>query len=92
MAEMLGGCSQSFDFVHLSNILDWLAPTEAQSLLERTWTALRPGGWTLIRQLNSTLDVPSLGERFEWMDGAAADLLRDDRSFFYRRLHLGRRR
>jgi S-adenosylmethionine-diacylglycerol 3-amino-3-carboxypropyl transferase len=53
---------------------------------------LRPGGWTLIRQLNSTLDVPSLGERFDWLAGPAAELLRRDRSFFYRKLHLGRKR
>jgi S-adenosylmethionine-diacylglycerol 3-amino-3-carboxypropyl transferase len=92
MAEALDGRTQTFDFIHLSNILDWLPPTEAQSLLEHTWTALRPGGWTLIRQLNSTLDVPSLGERFDWLAGPAAELLRRDRSFFYRKLHLGRRR
>ena len=92
MAEALGAQRQAFDFVHLSNILDWLAPAEARSTLELTWTALRPGGWTLIRQLNSSLDIPTLGERFAWETSSAARLHARDRSFFYRGLHLGRKK
>lgn len=92
MAEALKGQTDSYDFIHLSNILDWLAPEEAQSVLEHAWQALRPGGRTLIRQLNSNLDLPALGNRFEWQHESAAALLERDRSFFYRRLHLGRKR
>jgi S-adenosylmethionine-diacylglycerol 3-amino-3-carboxypropyl transferase len=92
MADALDGQTESFDFIHLSNILDWLTPAEAESLLERTWTALRPGGWTLIRQLNSTLNVAAVGGGFAWDDGPAAELLNRDRSFFYRQLHLGRKK
>ena len=55
-----------FDFVHLSNILDWLGPDDARTTLDVARRALRPGGWTLIRQLNSTLDVERLGDGFEW--------------------------
>jgi S-adenosylmethionine-diacylglycerol 3-amino-3-carboxypropyl transferase len=92
MAEVLSGRSRAFDFVHLSNILDWLAPEDARSTLELVWSALRPGGLTFIRQLNSNLDIPALGDRFEWED-VSADALHDrDRSFFYRGLHLGRKR
>jgi S-adenosylmethionine-diacylglycerol 3-amino-3-carboxypropyl transferase len=57
MTEALAAAPASFDFVHLSNILDWLAPEKARATLELAWQALRPGGWTLIRQLNSTLDT-----------------------------------
>jgi S-adenosylmethionine-diacylglycerol 3-amino-3-carboxypropyl transferase len=91
MAEALRTASASFDFVHLSNILDWLSPDKAAATLELAWRALRPGGWTLIRQLNSTLDIPRLGRMFDWLTTEADDLHARDRSFFYRGLHLGRK-
>jgi len=91
MAEALPGYSDEFDFIHLSNILDWLTPDEARATLELAWKALRPRGWTLIRQLNSSLEIQKLGGRFEWQSGAARRLHGRDRSFFYRRLHLGRK-
>ncbi len=89
MAEALEAAPVSFDFVHLSNILDWLSPEKARATLELAWGALRPGGWTLIRQLNSVLDIPGLGRRFNWHTAEANDLHARDRSFFYRALHLG---
>ena len=91
MAEALAAAPDSFDFVHLSNILDWLAPQEAQATLNLAWQALRPGGWVLVRQLNSSLDIPGLGQGFSWhiKDGHALE--KRDRSFFYRQLHLGRK-
>lgn len=92
MAEALEAAPASFDFVHLSNILDWLSPEKARATLGLAWGALRPGGWTLIRQLNSVLDVPSLGRMFDWLTPEANDLHARDRSFFYRALHLGRKR
>jgi S-adenosylmethionine-diacylglycerol 3-amino-3-carboxypropyl transferase len=92
MAEALEAAPTSFDFVHLSNILDWLSPEKAQTILESAWGALRPGGWTLIRQLNSVLDIPSLGRMFNWLAPEAHGLHARDRSFFYRGLHLGRKR
>ena len=91
MAEVLDAEPEDYDVVHLSNILDWLTPQEAQHTLKVAWRALRPGGCVFIRQLNSTLDIRALGEFFEW-DTAADDWLRRDRSFFYRSLHLGRKR
>ena len=91
MAEALAGHPQEFDFIHLSNILDWLAPEEAHSTLVLAWQALRPGGWILIRQLNSCLDIQALGEQFEWENRSAGELHARDRSFFYRGLHLGRK-
>ena len=52
---------------------------------------MRPGGWVFVRQLNSTLDVPALGESFRWHEDEARAMHRRDRSFFYRALHLGRK-
>ena len=79
------------DFVHLSNILDWLSAEQARGTLALAWTALRRGGCVFIRQLNSTLDIPALDARFEWQTAEAAKLHAADRSFFYRALHLGRK-
>jgi S-adenosylmethionine-diacylglycerol 3-amino-3-carboxypropyl transferase len=81
-----------FDLVHLSNILDWLSPAEATATLELAARALRPGGRVIIRQLNSTLDIPASGPMFDWDAAAAARLHAADRSFFYRALHLGLKR
>jgi S-adenosylmethionine-diacylglycerol 3-amino-3-carboxypropyl transferase len=92
MAEALESAVASFDFVHLSNILDWLSPEEARRTLELAWESLQPGGWVLIRQLNSVLDIPHLGHMFDWHAAEASDLHARDRSFFYRALHLGKKR
>ena len=89
-ADVLWTQPEVYDFVHLSNVLDWLAPAEATETLADAASALRPGGRVLIRQLNSTLDLPALGPQFDWLDTTA--LHAADRSFFYRQLHLGRRR
>jgi S-adenosylmethionine-diacylglycerol 3-amino-3-carboxypropyl transferase len=91
MTEALRGAPGAYDFVHLSNILDWLSPEEARTTLDLAHTALRPGGWVLIRQLNSTLDIPRLGHGFAWQSADSQALHARDRSFFYRALHLGRR-
>ena len=92
MVRALGDRPGAFDFVHLSNILDWLDPEDARATLDLASRALRPGGWTLVRQLNSTLDVERLGDGFDWDATRARRLHRTDRSFFYRALYLGRRR
>jgi S-adenosylmethionine-diacylglycerol 3-amino-3-carboxypropyl transferase len=80
--------SDSLDFIHLSNILDWLSPAAAAETLSHAWRALRPGGLTFIRQLNSSLDIPAAERRFTWRQDAAT-LHRADRSFFYRALFIG---
>lgn len=77
-----------FDIIHLSNILDWLTPTQAQVTLKRAWKALRPGGIVVVRQLNSMLDVRGSGPGFHW-DPVAEELHSWDRSFFYRAMHVG---
>ncbi len=91
MNEALAEGDEAFDLIHLSNILDWLDPAQAAETLDLAWRRLRPGGAVLVRQLNSTLDVPGAGPRFRWLPDRAAALLREDRSYFYRALHWGRR-
>lgn len=91
MGQVLDGTTHTYDFIHLSNILDWLTPDEARQTLASVWRVLRPGGAVFIRQLNSTLDITSLGAAFVWDNALADKLLQRDRSFFYRNLHLGRK-
>ena len=90
MDEALAREPGAYDFIHLSNILDWLSPEEARSTLDLTHAALRRGGRTLIRQLNSTLDIEDLNRHFIWEPSQT--LHYKDRSYFYRRLYLGRKR
>ncbi len=90
MADALAAARDPYDFVHLSNVLDWLTPAEAADTLRRAARALRPGGLVVVRQLNSSSDLPACGPDFDWLDTAA--LHAADRSFFYRLLHVGRRR
>lgn len=92
MSPTLDSVRESFDFVHLSNILDWLPPEDARETLTRAASILRPGGVVLVRQLNSNLEIPALCPEFDWDFDGAKDLHARDRSFFYRALHLGRRR
>jgi S-adenosylmethionine-diacylglycerol 3-amino-3-carboxypropyl transferase len=79
----------SLDLVHLSNILDWLEPAEAEEALDGAWRALRPGGLVCLRQLNSALEIPALGTYFRWRTAQAAAMHAHDRSFFYRALWVG---
>ncbi len=79
------------DFIHLSNILDWLSPRDAQATLAAAYQALRPGGRLLIRQLNSSLEIPSLFPAFEWHEQEGRRLQLMDRSFFYPEIHLASR-
>lgn len=78
-------CSEpgSIDFVHLSNILDWLSPEDAAATLSAAHRALKPGGFILIRQLNSSLEIPSLFPALRWHQEEGDRLQRMDRSFFY---------
>jgi S-adenosylmethionine-diacylglycerol 3-amino-3-carboxypropyl transferase len=80
------------DLVHLSNILDWLSPAAARETLTAAHRVLVPGGAVFIRQLNSTLDIPAAAPDFLWHRNEARRLHEADRSFFYRNLHLGRKR
>lgn len=85
---------QTFELIHLSNILDWLDPAAARETLDLATRRLAPGGLLVLRQLNSALDVPAAAppgphQALVWEDAAA--LHAGDRSFFYRALHVGRR-
>lgn len=82
----------TMDFIHLSNILDWLSPAAGAETLETAYRALRPGGHVIIRQLNSSLDIPSLCPSLAWHVEEGKRLQRMDRSFFYPNILLASRK
>jgi S-adenosylmethionine-diacylglycerol 3-amino-3-carboxypropyl transferase len=82
---------QSYDFIHLSNILDWIKPDQAADLLHHSWRCLSNGGIVVIRQLNSSLEIPNASSELCWQHELGDQLHRRDRSFFYRALHVGMR-
>jgi S-adenosylmethionine-diacylglycerol 3-amino-3-carboxypropyl transferase len=89
MRQVLEQQRENYDFVHLSNILDWLTPEDAARTLAAAHGALRKGGLVLIRQLNSTLAVRTCHDGFVWLDKQSEQMLAADRSYFYRSIHLG---
>ncbi len=89
LAEMSDG---SADLVHLSNILDWLSPSEASEILQETERVLRPGGRVVLRQLNSTTRMRHLESGLHWLEEESERLHHFDESFFYRELHVGEKR
>lgn len=92
MKDVLDGQpAGSADFVHLSNILDWLDAEAAAGTLASARRVLKPKGRIIIRQLNSSLDFTALGEGLKWDTELGAAMVRRDRSFFYPRIHLATR-
>ncbi len=74
---------KSVDLVHLSNILDWLSPIQAEATLASACRVLKPGGRVIIRQLNSTLNIPAIPSALDWDLELSSHLESIDRSFFY---------
>ncbi len=80
---------QSVDLVHLSNILDWLSREQAEATLASASRVLKPGGRVILRQLNSTLDIPSIPSTLDWDLELGTRLESIDRSFFYPGIFVG---
>ena len=77
------------DLVHLSNILDWLSPSQAAQTLEAAARVMKPGGKLIVRQLNSSLDFDSLTESIRWDHALGAQMVQRDRSFLYPQIFIG---
>ncbi|TWU11138.1 DUF3419 family protein [Allorhodopirellula heiligendammensis] len=82
---------RSYDFVHLSNILDWCDPADANKMLVDARRCLAINGLVVIRQLNSRLDIRKMPSGFKWLGHDSDRLHQLDRSFFYRHLHVGQK-
>jgi S-adenosylmethionine-diacylglycerol 3-amino-3-carboxypropyl transferase len=91
MMQTLAESADTFDFIHLSNIFDWLSKEQAKVLLETAAEKLKKGGWLIIRQLNSNLQISELCQTLTWQNNLAATHHEKDRSFFYQQLHIARK-
>ena len=91
MLEVMEKNPGAYDYISLSNILDWLTPEEAADTLAASFRALRQGGKVAIRQLNSKLDIRSCNRDLTWHNETAAHAHQTDRSFFYRDVVIGSR-
>jgi len=89
MTKALSLVKDKVDFVHLSNILDWLSVEEAEQTLGLAHSVLPSGGRVIIRQLNSSIDIPKLNSLFDWDIKTSKSLQKKDRSYFYRNIYLG---
>jgi S-adenosylmethionine-diacylglycerol 3-amino-3-carboxypropyl transferase len=79
-----------FDFVQLSNVMDWMAPDACRALADRLVRELRPGAGVLWRQLNNERDLTGhFAPAFVFDAARDAALTRDERSLFYNRVHFG---
>ena len=81
--------AESAELVHLSNILDWLSPDEAEATLRSARRVLKPGGQVILRQLNSTLEIGELDAGIAWDMERGQAMEARDRSYFYPRIHVG---
>lgn len=82
-----------FDFVSLSNVLDWMDDASCRALLGRLGAELRPGATVLWRQLNDPRPLTGYAAAAFTFDAAAdAERTRRERSLFYDRVHTGTRR
>ncbi len=90
MADALLESKEQYDFIHLSNILDWLNKEQGTELLDVVSKRLKKNGWLIIRQLNSNLDIQGLQTKLHWESALSKKLHQEDRSFFYQKLHIAR--
>ncbi len=84
--------AESADLIHLSNILDWLPVDSAQEMLAKTHRVLKSSGKVIIRQLNSTLDIPAMESGFLWDHELGRKMEASDRSYFYPGIFIGGKR
>lgn len=84
---------EPYDFVQLSNVLDWMDDAGCRHLATRLGAELRPGARILWRQLNDPRDlVGHFAPAFDFDARADAELTAAERALFYDQVHCGTRR
>jgi len=79
-----------FDFIGLSNILDWMDTSDIQFLLEKIRSEANQGTIVMWRQLNNTEDLRGLlRTNFNFDDAWCHQLWQRDQSLFYNRVNVG---
>lgn len=64
-------------FINLSNITDWLDPDEVLYLLQLCYKTLHSNGIVLVRQLNSTIDIPKCAKKAQFTCESISSILPD---------------
>jgi len=81
-----------YDLVQTSNISDWMPVPALEAMVDEAASALAPGGALVMRRLNGDHDLQAIvARRLDVDPDECARLLREDRSFFYREVVIGRR-
>jgi S-adenosylmethionine-diacylglycerol 3-amino-3-carboxypropyl transferase len=81
---------EGFDLIHLSNVLDWMAPDQGAELARRVAAQTRRGAAVIYRQLNNSRDLRAgFAPRLRFSDELSAELLSADRSLFYCKIEAG---
>lgn len=79
-----------YDFIGLSNIMDWMAPGEVGQLMGKVLSETGPGTVVLWRQLNNERDLAAqLRPAFHFDDAWNQALSGRDQSLFYSSVHVG---
>ena len=82
-----------FDMISLSNITDWMTPSDVNKLIHQLQNQMKRGGIILYRQLNNFRDLEvKFGNTFRFETDLGAQLLHADRSLFYSSIHVGRKK
>ncbi len=81
-----------YDFINLSNILDWMDPEQSRALLQKINQDATPGTVVLWRQLNNEFDYMSYMSSFNFHIQLQIETMQNDRSLFYNRLCIGSKR
>ncbi len=80
----------AFHFIGLSNILDWMAPTEITRLMNQILGQTAPGTVVMWRQLNNQRDLTAhLRPVFSFDESWNQALWARDQSLFYTSVHVG---
>ncbi|NES93784.1 MAG: DUF3419 family protein [Desertifilum sp. SIO1I2] len=79
-----------FDLIQFSNISDWMPLPDLHKMLANAFQCLNPGGALLGRRLNGDRHLATvMAEHLEVDDSLSTQLLKLDRSFFYREVVVG---
>ena len=82
-----------YDLIGLSNICDWMATEDVESLAQKLAKEMKSGSIILYRQLNNERDIEGmLGDGFTFDAERNKTLHSQDRSLFYSSIHAGIRR
>ena len=79
-----------FDFVQLSNVMDWMDEPSCRQLARRLATELQPGAAILWRQLNNSRTLTGyFAPAFAFDALRDTELTHNERSLFYNQVHCG---